>query len=63
MDSLSIVLDAVVDMTDWDTAFEVRIFLVPDPGSFVNMIDKMDVEDISSAATGEYVRDLEASEL
>jgi chemotaxis protein CheC len=46
MDSLSIVLDSVVDLADQDTEFELRIFLVPDPGSFVNIIDKLDVEEI-----------------
>jgi len=58
-DSLSIVLDAVVDMADRDTEFEVRIFLVPDPGAFVNLVDKIEVEDVSSAATGEYADDLD----
>jgi chemotaxis protein CheC len=46
MDSLSIVLDSVVDLAEEDTAFKLRIFLVPDPGSFVNIIDKLDVEEI-----------------
>jgi chemotaxis protein CheC len=59
-DSLTIVLDALVDMADRDAAFEIRIFLIPDPGSFVNMIDKMEIEDITSAATGEYADDLVA---
>jgi chemotaxis protein CheC len=46
MDSLSIVLDTVVDLAEEDTAFQLHIFLVPDPGSFVNIIDKLDIEDI-----------------
>jgi chemotaxis protein CheC len=62
-DSLSIVLDALVDMADRDAAFEIRIFLVPDPGAFVNVIDKIDLEDLSSAADGEYVDELDAEEL
>ncbi len=45
-DSLSIVLDTVVDLVDEDTEFQLRIFLIPDPGSFVNLIDALDIEDI-----------------
>ncbi len=45
-DSLSIVLDSVVDLRDDDTEFQLRIFLVPDPGAFVNLLDKLDVEEI-----------------
>ncbi len=45
-DSLSIVLDSVVDLADQDTEFQLRIFLVPDPGAFVNLIDKLDIEEI-----------------
>ncbi|SDJ58640.1 chemotaxis protein CheC [Halovenus aranensis] len=45
-DSLSIVLDSVVDLRDEDTEFQLRIFLVPDPGAFVNLIDKLDIEEI-----------------
>ena len=26
--------------------FQPRIFLVPDPGAFVNLIDKLDIEEI-----------------
>jgi chemotaxis protein CheC len=59
-DSLSIVLDAVVDVAEQDTAFEVRIFLVPDPGAFVNLVDKLDLEDVSSAVGGTYVEELGA---
>jgi len=45
-DSLSIVLDSVVDLHEDDTEFQIRIFLVPDPGAFVNLIDKLDIEEI-----------------
>jgi len=45
-DSLSIVLDSVVDLKDRETEFQLRIFLVPDPGAFVNLIDKLDIEEI-----------------
>lgn len=45
-DSLSIVLDSVVDLAERDTQFQLRIFLVPDPGAFVNLIDKLDVDEI-----------------
>ena len=46
MDSLSIVLDSLVDLAEQDTEFELRVFLIPDPGSFVNLIDKLDIEKI-----------------
>lgn len=46
MDSLSIVLDSLVDLADENTEFKLRIFLIPDPGSFVNIIDKLDIEEI-----------------
>jgi chemotaxis protein CheC len=62
-DSLSIVLDAVVDMAERDTDFEVRIFLVPDPGAFVNLIDKIELDELSSAVDGKYVDELETSDL
>jgi chemotaxis protein CheC len=46
-DSLSIVLDSVVDLQEQaDTEFQLRVFLVPDPGAFVNLIDKLDIEEI-----------------
>ncbi len=45
-DSLSIVLDSVVDLHEDDTEFQLRIFLVPDPGAFVNLIDKLEIEEI-----------------
>jgi chemotaxis protein CheC len=45
-DSLSIVLDSVVDLADADAEFQLRIFLIPDPGSFVNILDTLDVEQI-----------------
>ena len=45
-DSLSIVLDSVVDLEDRATEFQLRIFLVPDPGAFVNLLDKLDIEEI-----------------
>jgi chemotaxis protein CheC len=44
MDATAIVLDSVVDVADEDTSFGIRIFLVPDPGSFVNMIDRLDID-------------------
>ncbi|WP_136716051.1 chemotaxis protein CheC [Halorientalis salina] len=45
-DSLAIVLDSQVNVTDPGTEFRIRIFLVPDPGSFVNLVDHMDMDDI-----------------
>jgi chemotaxis protein CheC len=52
-DSLSIVLDSMIDVADEDAAFKVRVFLVPDPGAFVNLIDHLDVEEISDRAESE----------
>jgi chemotaxis protein CheC len=59
MDSLSIVLDSVVDLADDDTEFELRIFLIPDPGSFVNIIDKLDIDEIreKDSLTGRHDED------
>ncbi|AQL43838.1 chemotaxis protein CheC [Halorientalis sp. IM1011] len=45
-DSLAIVLDSQVDVTEPKQAFRIRIFLVPDPGAFVNVLDHLEVEDI-----------------
>ena len=50
MDSLSIVLDSMIDVADEDAAFKIRVFLVPDPGSFVNLLDHLSVEEISDRA-------------
>ena len=41
-DSLTIVLDSLVDISESDVAFSLRIFLIPDPGSFVHLIDQLD---------------------
>jgi len=41
-DSLTIVLDSLVDIAETDVAFSLRIFLIPDPGSFVHLIDQLD---------------------
>lgn len=62
-DYLSIVLDAVVDMAEQDTDFEIRIFLVPDPGAFVNLIDKIELDELSSAVDGKYVDGLDPADL
>ena len=45
-DSLAIVLDSQVDVTEPRREFRIRIFLVPDPGAFVNVLDHLAVEDI-----------------
>jgi len=52
-DSLSIVLDSMIDVADEDAAFKVRVFLVPDPGSFVNLLDHLSVEEITDRAESE----------
>ena len=44
MDATAIVLDSVVDVADSDTDFGIRIFLVPDPGAFVNLIDMLEMD-------------------
>ena len=41
-DSMTIVLDSLVDIKETDVAFSLRIFLIPDPGSFVHLIDQLD---------------------
>ncbi|MFB6224766.1 MAG: chemotaxis protein CheC [Haloarcula sp.] len=43
-DSLTIVLDSLVDIKESDVAFSLRIFLIPDPGSFVHLIDQLDYD-------------------
>jgi len=45
-ESIAILLDSVVEVPDQEVAVELRIFLIPDPGSFVNIIDKLDIEEI-----------------
>jgi hypothetical protein len=50
-------------MAESDTKFEVRIFLVPDPGAFVNQIDTIEVGEIKWAADGEYVEHLDGNDL
>lgn len=42
--SIAIVLDSLVDVPDRETDIELRIFLVPAPGSFVNLLDSIDIE-------------------
>lgn len=49
VDSLSIVLDSLVDVTDRDAAFKIRLFLIPDPGSFVNLLDRLDLGEIDES--------------
>jgi len=38
------VLDSLVDIKESDVAFSLRIFLIPDPGSFVHLIDQLDYD-------------------
>ncbi|MFB6183802.1 MAG: chemotaxis protein CheC [Haloarculaceae archaeon] len=47
-DALSIVLDSLVDIKDADSEVQIRIFLVPDPGSFVNLIDKIELDAVEA---------------
>nr|WP_275883169.1 chemotaxis protein CheC [Halorhabdus sp. BNX81] len=51
VDSLSIVLDSLVDVTDRDEAFKIRLFLIPDPGSFVNLLDQLELGEIDDSDT------------
>jgi len=55
MDSTAIVLDSVVDVAESDTNLGIRIFLVPDPGAFVNLIDhlEMDIDESTGDQTAE----------
>lgn len=59
-DSLAIVLDSQVTLTDPGTTFQIRIFLIPDPGSFVNIIDQMDMDDIKTEEL--RIEDIETDE-
>jgi chemotaxis protein CheC len=59
-DALSIVLDSLVDISDHDTALQLRIFLVPDPGAFVNVIDKIDLDEVGA---GEGYTEAESQKL
>jgi chemotaxis protein CheC len=43
-DSMSIVLDSLVDIADTDIELQLHIFLIPDPGSFVHLVDNLDVD-------------------
>ncbi|MFB6309287.1 MAG: chemotaxis protein CheC [Haloarculaceae archaeon] len=43
-DSMSIVLDSLVDIEESDAAFTIRIFLIPDPGSFVHTVDGLELD-------------------
>ncbi|MFB6073432.1 MAG: chemotaxis protein CheC [Haloarculaceae archaeon] len=61
-DATSIVLDSVVDVEESNVAFKLRIFLVPDPGSFVHLIDQLELDsggDDPSPAPREDVTELE----
>jgi len=50
-DSLTIVLDSLVDIAESDVAFSLRIFLIPDPGAFVHLIDQLDIDAESDEPT------------
>ncbi|MBV0901202.1 chemotaxis protein CheC [Haloarcula salina] len=63
-DSLTIVLDSLVDIKESDVAFSLRIFLVPDPGSFVHLIDQLDYDvdrETQIAADTDAVKELDMS--
>lgn len=42
--TVAIVLDSVIRAVDSGRDFNIRVFLIPDPGSFVNMIDMLDID-------------------
>jgi chemotaxis protein CheC len=48
-ESLAVVLDSQVDVSDPDRAFQVRIFLIPDPGAFVHLLDHLDMDEVRTA--------------
>jgi chemotaxis protein CheC len=62
-DSLTIVLDSLVDIKETDIAFSLRIFLIPDPGSFVHLIDQLDRDAESGEPTSAAPSSVEESEL
>jgi len=47
-ESLAVVLDSQVDVAEPSRAFRIRIFLIPDPGAFVNLLDHLDMDEIRS---------------
>lgn len=51
-DSLAIVLDSQVNVAETSTEFRIRIFLVPDPGAFVNVLDHLDMDEIRARESG-----------
>ncbi|QGN08219.1 chemotaxis protein CheC [Halorhabdus sp. CBA1104] len=51
VDSVSIVLDSIVDVTDQAEEFKIRLFLIPDPGAFVNLLDHLSVGEIDDDDT------------
>ena len=58
-DSMTIVLDSLVDIKETDVAFSLRIFLIPDPGSFVHLIDQLDRDVETGALTSVDADDVE----
>jgi chemotaxis protein CheC len=58
-DSLTIVLDSLVDIKETDVAFSLHIFLIPDPGSFVHLIDQLDRDVESGGVVGADRADVE----
>jgi len=58
-DSLTIVLDSLVDIKETDVAFSLHIFLIPDPGSFVHLIDQLDRDVESGELVGTESADVE----
>ncbi|MFB6309286.1 MAG: chemotaxis protein CheC [Haloarculaceae archaeon] len=42
-DATAVVLDSVIDVADRDAPLRLQVFLVPDPGAFVNLVDMLDV--------------------
>jgi chemotaxis protein CheC len=50
-DATTIVLDSVVDIEESDVSFKIRIFLVPDPGAFVHVVDQLELDRSGSEPT------------
>lgn len=44
LSTLAIVLDSVVDIAESDPDLSNRLFRVPDPGAFVNLIDNLNMD-------------------
>lgn len=52
-EAVAIVLDSVVTTPELEGEVQLHAYLVPSPGSFVNLVDCLDVESLGSTVPGE----------